>query len=80
MMTTLLKCLACGEISVTRAGRTTCPCGRSAARCDETVVEIQGPARILVPAEDVETVDGLPWMTVPEEPLVVRRAAVSPLV
>lgn len=78
-MTRLLKCFACGELTEVDRERTACPCGRSAARDDETIIEIQGPARVLVPAEDVTTVDGLPWMTVPEEPIVVRRA-VAPLV
>ena len=76
-MTTLLKCLACGEITAMREGRNACPCGRSAAQCDDTLVEIQGPGRILVPAEDVTTLDGVPWMPVPEEPVVVRRAAIA---
>jgi hypothetical protein len=28
----------------------------------------------LVPEDDVETVDGVPWTAVPEAPMVVRRA------
>jgi len=71
-MTAILKCLACGDITSMREGRTACPCGRSAARMDEVVVEIQGPARILVPADELTTIDGLPWMTVPEDPMVIR--------
>lgn len=79
-MTTILKCLACGRTTPMRDGRTSCPCGRSAARMDEVVVEIQGPARILIPADELTTIDGLPWMTIPEDPMVVRRASVAPLV
>jgi len=74
-MTTLLKCLACGEIQALADGRTVCKCGRSAARLDGAIVEVQGPARVLVPADDVMTVDGIPWTAMPEEPVVVRRAA-----
>jgi hypothetical protein len=74
-MTTLLKCLACGEIQELADGRTVCQCGRSAARLDGAIVEVQGPARVLVPADDVMTVDGIPWTAMPEEPVVVRRAA-----
>ena len=74
-MTTLLKCLACGEIQELADGRTVCKCGRSAARLDGAIVEVQGPARVLVPADDVMTVDGIPWTAMPEEPVVVRRAA-----
>jgi hypothetical protein len=74
-MTTLLKCLACGEIQALGDGRTVCKCGRSAARLDGAIVEVQGPARVLVPADDVMTVDGIPWTAMPEEPVVVRRAA-----
>jgi hypothetical protein len=73
-MMTLLKCLACGEIRELHDGRTTCGCGRSAASSDGTVVELRGPARILVPDDDVETVDGVPWTAIPEEPVLVRRA------
>jgi hypothetical protein len=74
-MTTMLKCLACGEITELHDGRNRCTCGRASARLDGTVVELQGPARVLVPAEDVITVEGVPWTEVPEEPMVVRRAA-----
>jgi hypothetical protein len=74
-MTTLLKCLACDDIRQMSEGRTACTCGRSMARLDGTVVELQGPGRILVPADDLTTVDGIPWTEMPEEPLVVRRAA-----
>ena len=56
-MTTLLKCLACGEIQELADGRTVCKCGRSAARLDGAIVEVQGPARVLVPADDVMTVE-----------------------
>jgi len=59
-------------------GAFTCACGRSAAVVDGPVVELQGPARILVPA-DLVTVDGMPWTTLPEEPVVVRRRVVSPV-
>ena len=79
-MTTILKCLACGATTPIHRGRTSCPCGRSVARMDEIVVEIQGPARILVPADELTTIDGLPWMTLPEDPMVIRRDAVAPLV
>jgi hypothetical protein len=73
-MNGLMKCLACGQIQPLRDGSTRCACGRSVARSDGAVVELQGPARVLVPEDDVETVDGVPWTAVPEEPMVVRRA------
>ncbi|MGZ8585620.1 MAG: hypothetical protein ACXWXP_09115 [Actinomycetota bacterium] len=73
-MMTLLKCLACGEIRELHDGRTACGCGRSAASSDGAVVELRGPARVLVPDEDVETIDGVPWTAIPEEPVLVRRA------
>jgi hypothetical protein len=74
-MTTLLKCLACDEIQELGDGRNVCTCGRSQASLDGAIVEVQGPARVLVPADDVMTVDGVPWTAMPEEPVVVRRAA-----
>jgi hypothetical protein len=70
----MLKCLACGDRRPVHHGRTVCGCGRSSARADGAIIEIQGPARVLVPGDDVETVGGVPWTAVPEEPLVVRRA------
>jgi hypothetical protein len=73
-MTTLLKCLACGEIQPMHQGRNACGCGRSTARSDGSVIELRGPARILVPEDDVETVDGLPWTPIPEQPMLVRVA------
>jgi len=76
-MTTMLKCLACGEIRGLREGRNDCGCGRSTARLDGVVVEVQGPARVLVPADDVTTVDGLPWTALPEHPMLVRRERVA---
>jgi len=78
-MTPILKCLACGDTAPMDAGRTGCLCGRSSARMDEAVVEIDGPARILVPADELTTIDGLPWMTLPEDPMVIRRAPVAHL-
>jgi hypothetical protein len=74
-MTTLLKCFACGEITELADGRTACPCGRTAAKADGAIVELQGPGRVLVPADDVTNVDGVPWTAIPEEPVVVRSAA-----
>ena len=74
-MTTMLKCLACGEIQEMHRGAYACSCGRSFARTDDTVVELRGPARVLAPAEEVTTVDGIPWMAIPEEPMLVRRAS-----
>jgi hypothetical protein len=78
-MTALLKCLACGEIRQMRDGRNVCGCGRSSAKLDGAVVELAGPARVLVPEDEVVTVDGVPWTVMPEEPMLVRRAAVPPL-
>lgn len=72
-MTTLLKCLACGELRELTEGANVCACGRSAADVDGTVVELQGPGRVMVPADDVTTFDGVPWTVMPEEPLVVRK-------
>ena len=77
-MTKLMKCLACEDVRPMTEGAFTCACGRSAAVVEGPVVELQGPARILVPA-DVETVDGVPWTTLPEEPVVIRRRVVSPV-
>jgi hypothetical protein len=73
-MTALLKCLACGEIVQMHDGRNVCRCHRSTARLDEAVVELEGPARILIPADDMTTVDGVPWTALPESPVVIRRA------
>ena len=73
-MTTLLKCFACGEIRELGNGHNVCRCGRSAAKVDGAIVELRGPGRVLVPADDVTTFDGLPWTAIPEEPVVVRRA------
>ena len=78
-MSTLLKCFACGDVGRLSEGVSTCACGRSSALVDGTIVEIQGPARILVPADDLHTVDGVPWTVMPEEPFVVRRAAAARL-
>jgi hypothetical protein len=78
-MSTLLKCLACGEIRHLRSGRNVCACGRSDARLDGAVVELAGHARVLVPEDEVVTVDGVPWIVVPEEPMLVRRANVPPV-
>jgi hypothetical protein len=77
-MTTLLKCLACDDIQPMHEGRNACSCGRSFARLDGPVVELAGPARVLVPEDDVTTLDGVPWTAVPEEPMLVRRASVPP--
>jgi hypothetical protein len=74
-MTTLLKCFACGEIKELGTGRTACRCGRTAAKADGAIVELRGPGRVLVPADDVTTFEGVPWTAMPEEPVVVRRAA-----
>jgi len=53
-VTKLMKCLACEDVRPMTEGAFTCACGRSAAVVEGPVVELQGPARILVPA-DVET-------------------------
>ena len=78
-MRPLLKCLACDELREIRDRRVVCTCGRSSATPDDTVIELQGPARVLVPAEDVVTVDGLPWTTMPESPMVIRTASPTAL-
>jgi hypothetical protein len=78
-MTSLLKCFACGDIRRIEQGASTCGCGRSAALVDGSIVEIQGPARLLVPADDLHTVDGVPWTAMPEEPFVVRRSPAARL-
>ena len=77
---TLLKCLACDEIVPMSDGATTCSCGRSAALAEGSIVEVQGPARVLVPADDVLTVDGVPWTPMPEEPFLVRRSPATPII
>ncbi len=73
-MSVLLKCLACGELLRMRDGRNVCGCGRSAARLDGGIAELAGPVRVLVPEDEVVTVDGVPWTVMPEEPMLVRRA------
>ena len=69
----LLKCLACGRATPMQGGRTRCPCGRSTSHEDDVVVEIRGPGNVLVPADELTTIDGLPWVALPEAPKVVRR-------
>lgn len=75
-MTTLLKCLACGDVRELVDGGNVCGCGRSIAKVDGAIVELQGPSRVLVPADD-EMIDGIPWTAMPEEPVVVRRATAA---
>jgi len=76
-VTTLMKCFACGDTRRIVEGASTCGCGRSAALVDGSIIEIQGPARVLVPADDLQTVDGVPWTVMPEEPFIVRRPAAT---
>jgi hypothetical protein len=67
-----LVCFACGEPFEMLGQDALCSCGRSAAREEAGIVEIEGPAKVLAPIETVVRVEGGEWTPVPED-IAVRR-------
>jgi hypothetical protein len=67
-----LVCFACGEPFDMVGQEALCSCGRSAARVEAGVVEIEGPAKVLAPIETVVRVDGGEWTPVPDD-VAIRR-------
>jgi hypothetical protein len=67
-----LLCFACGEPFEMIGQEALCPCGRSAARSEAGVVEIEGPAKVLAPIETVIRVEGGEWTPVPDD-VAIRR-------
>jgi hypothetical protein len=67
-----LVCFACGEPFEMLGQEGLCSCGRSAARTEAGVVEIEGPAKVLAPIETVVRIDGGEWTPVPDD-ISVRR-------
>ena len=67
-----LLCFACGEPFEMLGQEGLCACGRSAARAEAGVVEIEGPAKVLTPIETVVRVEGGEWTPVPDD-IVIRR-------
>lgn len=65
-------CYACGEPFEFDGSEASCGCGRSGARIDGGVIEIQGPMRALAPVETVVRVDGGQWAPLPED-VFIRR-------
>ena len=67
-----LVCFACGEAFEMVGQEALCPCGRSAARMETGVLEIEGPAKVLAPIETVIRVEGGEWTPVPDD-IAIRR-------
>jgi hypothetical protein len=67
-----LVCFACGEPFEMVGQEALCPCGRSAARLEAGVVEVEGPAKVLAPIETVIKAEGGEWAPVPDD-IVIRR-------
>jgi hypothetical protein len=67
-----LLCFACGEPFEMLGQEALCACGRSAARSEAGVVEIEGPAKVLAPIETVVRVEGGEWTPVPDD-IAIRR-------
>jgi hypothetical protein len=67
-----LYCFACEETFELAGSDGSCGCGRSSARLDGGIVEIQGPARALAPVETVIRLDGGEWAPLPED-VFIRR-------
>ena len=67
-----LLCFACNEPFEMVGQEGLCSCGRSAARMEAGVVEIEGPAKVLAPIETVVRVEGGEWTPVPDD-IAVRR-------
>ena len=67
-----LYCFACEESFELAGSHASCGCGRSSARLDGGIVEIQGPSRALAPVETVIRLDGGEWAPLPED-VFIRR-------
>jgi hypothetical protein len=67
-----LFCFACEEPFELAGSHGSCGCGRSSARLDGGIVEIQGPTRALAPVETVIRLDGGEWAPLPED-VFIRR-------
>ena len=67
-----LYCFACEEPFELAGSEGSCGCGRSSARLDGGIVEIQGPTRALAPVETVIRLDGGEWAPLPED-VFIRR-------
>ena len=67
-----LYCFACEEPFELAGSDGSCGCGRSSARLDGGIVEIQGPTRALAPVETVIRLDGGEWAPLPED-VFIRR-------
>ena len=67
-----LYCFACEETFELAGLHASCGCGRSSARVDGGIVEVQGPTRALAPVETVIRLDGGEWAPLPED-VFIRR-------
>ncbi len=67
-----LYCFACEETFELEGSHASCGCGRSSARVDGGIVEVQGPTRALAPVETVIRLDGGEWAPLPED-VFIRR-------
>jgi hypothetical protein len=67
-----LYCFACEEAFELAGSHASCGCGRSSARLDGGILEIQGPTRALAPVETVIRLDGGEWAPLPED-VFIRR-------
>jgi hypothetical protein len=67
-----LYCFACEETFELAGSHASCGCGRSSARMDGGIVEVQGPTRALAPVETVIRLDGGEWAPLPED-VFIRR-------
>jgi len=67
-----LYCFACEESFELAGSHASCGCGRSSARLDGGILEIQGPTRALAPVETVIRLDGGEWAPLPED-VFIRR-------
>lgn len=66
-----LSCRSAFELTGARTAR--CRCGRSqAVLLDDETIQVQGPAKALVPLETIVHIEGGEWAIVPED-LTVRR-------
>lgn len=67
-----LYCFACDQPFELLPPLARCDCGRSTARLDGGVLEVQGPAKALAPIEKIVHVDGGEWAPVPEDVFIHR--------
>jgi hypothetical protein len=68
-----LYCLSCRTAFELSDATGSCSCGRSTGRLlDDGMVQVQGPAKALVPIETVVRVDGGEWTMVSDD-LSMRR-------